>query len=240
MKRRRYDPEVTLEKPKPGNPSVRVLANFGILLMALGTVAMTYIAPRYYEESLLSGRSARLVLAKVEGLDRQERVVAYSIKTRAGKVERSGRLYTTELDLVEQKGTVPVRVSVERPWVSQIARSELPDQELRRVHFHLALAGLLVGFLTSYFSTSWEHLTPVFAAWRAREKAPKGQVKRALHNLAGALAIMVGVSGAAGLQMASGYCPFFMERQWQFVAALLAGFLGMTALQRWTPFKGPP
>jgi len=169
-------------------------------------------------------------------LDEENRLIRYEVTLGRRSAQRTGRAQPDEIAFAREKGKVPVWVSPERPEVSQLARSELPDIDVLRLGLTISAAALLLGFLASFLGASWEHIEPIMQARREHARPELVEVARVLHNLLGALAIVAGVAGAAGVQMAGGLHPFYGEHYIQSLVLLGAGAACLWALRRWSPF----
>lgn len=104
----------------------------------------------------------------------------------------------------------------------------------------LSVAFLAAGFGVAVFGATREHLEPIILARRNGLPPPRQEVLKALHNLAMALAMVMGVAGATGYIMAEGARSPYRDLRIPAAMVLLAAVAALRALQRWTPFATGP
>ena len=104
----------------------------------------------------------------------------------------------------------------------------------------VSVALLVAGLGVSFFGATREHLHPILQARREGLPAPRQEVLKSLHNLAMALAMMVGVAGATGLVLSEGARSPYRDLRIGSIVVLLASVAIPKGLQRWTPFEQAP
>ncbi len=105
----------------------------------------------------------------------------------------------------------------------------------------LSVALLAAGLGIAFLGATQEHLEPIVKARRNGLPPPRQEILKALHNLAMALAMVIGVAGATGYLMAEGAQSPYRDLRIPAAMVLLAAVAALMALQRWTPFaNGSP